>query len=133
MLFPSSHNLRNVRNVPLVADEVLINSVPKVRTLGVYLDSTLNMDTPVNLICKQAYFQLRNIGHIRRYFTMNATKSLINSIVTSKLDYCNLLMYGLSGAQSQKPARAEYCGTHNYQEFEIDNITLSFDNFIGYL
>lgn len=107
MLFTSSHSLRKFRNVSLVADEVLINSVSEVKTLGVYLDSSLNMDTHVNHICKQAYFQLRNIGQIRRYLAKNATISLINGLVTSKLDYCNSLMYGLSEAQLRKLQRVQ--------------------------
>ena len=39
--------------------------------------------------------QLRQIGHIRKYLTTDATKSLVNSLVISRLDYCNALLNGV--------------------------------------
>ena len=53
------------------------------------------MDHHVNSVTRTCYAQIRKIGHIRKYLTTNATKSLINSLVTSRLDYCNGLLYGL--------------------------------------
>ena len=35
------------------------------------------------------------IGHIRQYLTIDATKSLVNSLVTSHIDYCNSLLNGI--------------------------------------
>ena len=34
-------------------------------------------------------------GKIRKYLDVNATKSLVNSTFTSRLDYCNSLLHGL--------------------------------------
>ena len=53
------------------------------------------MEQHVNSVCRNTYAQLRQIGHIRPYLTKDATKSLINSLVTSRLDYCNTLLYGI--------------------------------------
>ena len=72
-----------------------ISSVPKVKNLGVYLDHNLTMDNQVDSICKSCYWQIRNIGKIRRYISDDACKNLIHALVTSKLDYCNALLYGL--------------------------------------
>jgi len=36
----------------------------------------------------------KNISKIRQYLTIDATKSLVNSTITSRLDYCNGLLYG---------------------------------------
>ena len=35
------------------------------------------------------------IGHIRQYLTIDATKSLVNSLVTSHIDYCDWLLNGI--------------------------------------
>ena len=39
--------------------------------------------------------ELRQINHIRKYLTADATKSLVNSRVRSILDYCNSLLIGV--------------------------------------
>ena len=60
-----------------------------------FLDSKMNMEQHVNSVCKSSYAQLRQIGRIRQYVNTDATKSLVNSMVTSRLDYCNALLYGV--------------------------------------
>ena len=44
----------------------------------------------------------RKIGHIRRYLTNDATKSLVNSLVTSRSDYCNALLSGIPNTALNK-------------------------------
>jgi hypothetical protein len=46
--------------------------------------------------------QLCNIGHIRRYITKFATTSLVNGLITSRLDYCNALLHGLPATMINK-------------------------------
>ena len=53
------------------------------------------MEAQVNAICKSCYFHLRNIGAIRQYITTDACRTLVQSSVTSRLDYANSLLYGL--------------------------------------
>ena len=60
------------------------------------LDTTLSMDDQVKAVCR-TYAQLRGIGHIRRYLTTDAAKKVVNSLVTTRLDYCNSLLYGIPG------------------------------------
>ena len=107
MLFASKHNLRKLSQLSLEVDGIDIKPASTVKNLGVHFDSTMNMESYVNYLCKQAYFQLRNIGHIRRYLTHSATASLINGLITSKLDYCNALLYGLSDTQCRKLQRVQ--------------------------
>ena len=38
---------------------------------------------------------LRHIGHIRQYLTIDATKSIVNYLVTSRIDYCNSFLNGI--------------------------------------
>ena len=53
------------------------------------------MSQHVHSVCQTGYYHLRNIARIRRYFTLDATKTLVLALVTSRLDYCNSLLYGL--------------------------------------
>ena len=42
-----------------------------------------------------AFYKIREISYYRRFLTPSATKTLIHAYVTSRLDYCNGLLYGL--------------------------------------
>ena len=67
-----------------------------VRNLGVYLDNELSMSAHVNTVCSSCYYHLRTIRHIRPYLTLKAAKALVHSLISSRLDYCNSLLYGIS-------------------------------------
>ena len=66
-----------------------------VRNLGAFLDSKMSMEKHINSVCRSGYGQLRQIGHIRQYLNSDATQSLVNSLVTSRLDYCNAPLHGV--------------------------------------
>ena len=53
------------------------------------------MTDHVKSMCKSAYLNLRNIACARRYLTEEATTTLVHSLVISKLDCLNALLYGL--------------------------------------
>ena len=63
------------------------------------------MDTHINSICKSAFFHLYNIRRIRKYLSSDCAQILVNAFVTSRLDFCNSLLYGLPGNQLQKLQR----------------------------
>ena len=63
--------------------------------LGVTLDSAFNLEQHVRLMCKRAYHQIFLIRKIRSYITEDSASTLIQANVTSILDYCNSLLYGL--------------------------------------
>ena len=79
-----------------------ITSAKSVKNLGVMFDSTLSMQDQVNSVCKSCYMHLRNISRIRCYLTPDVCKSLVNSLVTSRLDYCNATLYGLPNTMLRK-------------------------------
>ena len=76
-----------------IGDEV-VNSSTKARSIGAILDEQLSMVPQVSQICNTSFFHLRNIARIRNYLTPQAIKLVIHAFITSKLDYCNSLLYG---------------------------------------
>ena len=46
-------------------------------------------------VCQASLYHLRNISKIRRYLSQETTEILIHAYITSKLDNCNSLLYGL--------------------------------------
>ena len=70
--------------------DVAVQSNP-IRNLGVMFDSGMTTAAQVSNIVKSATFHLVNIGRARRLLTDDATKLAIHTLVTSRLDYCNIL------------------------------------------
>ena len=68
---------------------------PSLRNLGVTLDSTLSLHQHVLNICRSAFLELRRINSIRNFLSTDAVKTLVCSLVLSRIDYCNSLLAGL--------------------------------------
>ena len=73
--------------------------------LGVVLHKHLNMRTHINNTCKSASLAIHNIGKIRNYLDQPTTEKLVHAFVTSKLDFCNCLLYGLPKKETDKLQR----------------------------
>ena len=56
----------------------------------------------INSTCKGAFHHLRNIAIIRKYLSVKTTEILVHAFVTSKLDFCNSLLYGVPKSLLQK-------------------------------
>ena len=72
---------------------------PKVKSLGVVLDSSLTMSHHISSVCCSAYLELRRISAIRPFLTTSATATLVCSRVLSRIDYCNSLLAGITSDQ----------------------------------
>jgi len=73
-----------------------INTSSHVRSLGVIFDSALSFAKHIDYIIKSCNFYIRNIGRIRQFLSKKACEMLVVALVTSRLDYCNSLLNGLS-------------------------------------
>jgi len=78
-----------------------------VRNLGVYIDPYLSLETHVNNLCRSLYVQLRRIGKIRKYLTIQAANKLAVAFILSRLDYCNSLLAGLPDEKIYKLQRIQ--------------------------
>ena len=94
-LLITSSRAKFTENIDLSIGKENISSSNSCKSLGVMLDSHFSMDTQINSLCKATYFHLRNISAIRNHLSSAATKQLIHSLVSSRLDYCNSLLYGV--------------------------------------
>ena len=67
-----------------------------VRNLGVTVDNQLNMAEHISSLRRSCFFQLRQLRTIRLSLTFDATRTLVQAFVSSRLDYCNSLLYGVT-------------------------------------
>ena len=49
----------------------------------------------ISFICKTAFLEIRRISTIGHYLTDDATKTLVVSLILSRINYCNSLLTGL--------------------------------------
>ena len=80
-----------------------------VRNLVFYMDKNLSMKQYINFTCKTAFFELHQISTIRQYLTVDATKTLVVSLVLSWIDYCNSLLASLPLSLISKLQRVQNC------------------------
>src|SRR6218665_1062724 len=59
-----------------------------VRDMGLTLDQQLTFAPHINRLCRDCYYQLRQLRVISRSLTSTATATLVHAFVTSRLDYC---------------------------------------------
>ena len=96
MLCGSFQKLNNVCIDSIEIDDDSIDVSNSVRNLGFFLDKNLNMSVHVTNLRKSCYYEIRKISHIRPFISEKCTIQLVVSLVLSKLDYCNCLLYGMS-------------------------------------
>ena len=60
------------------------------------------MENQVNKMCKNAYFNIRNISKLRKNLDKETVKTAVNALVTPHLDYGNALLYGINSCLLDK-------------------------------
>ena len=62
----------------------------------------MSMKDHVNTIVKTVNFHLRKIYRIRRFITVDSCHQLVRSLILSRLDYANSLLYGIAAKDMRK-------------------------------
>ena len=70
--------------------------VTLVRNLGVFLDSELSLSGHVTRTVRTCQLALMNLWKIQRMLGVNLKIKLVNSLIHSRIDYCNSLLAGSS-------------------------------------
>ena len=93
--------------LPVRIGDTEVTSSSHVRDLGVILDENMTMSQHVSSICRNASFALYNIGKLRAYLDQPSTEKLVHAFVSSRLDGCNSLLYGLPDCEVQRLQRVQ--------------------------
>jgi len=63
------------------------------RNIDVTFDSDFNFRKHVSLTCRCCFYYIRDLRRIRRYISLSVAKTIATALITSRLDYCNSLLY----------------------------------------
>ena len=105
LLLGTKQQLAKVDINSTTVGECVVKTKRVVRNLGSWFDSQLSMSTHISSLCSSAFFHLHNISRIRKLLSPVETKSLVHAFVTSRVEYCNSLLYGLPASQLNKVQR----------------------------
>ena len=89
---------------------LLQNNIPpliEVKNLGVIFDSENSFDNHVTKVCQACYSHLCDLRQIRKFLSVETIILLANAMVSSRLDYCNSLLYGVSKSNIAKLQRVQ--------------------------
>ena len=65
-----------------------------VRVLGVTFSSDLSLDDHVTRVSATCFYWLRQLRRVRRSLDDDAMKTLVHAVITSRVDYCNVVFAG---------------------------------------
>ena len=99
--------LKSIQVPHIRLEEDIIHISHSAKHIGVVLDRYLNMDIHISNMVKVMSFALRQIGKMKPYLPNHSLKTIVSSLVLSRLDYCNSLLAGLPVKSGPKFAATE--------------------------
>ena len=102
MIITPSRQTHKCNIKQLTMGDCKVDANISVRNLGVIFDDTMSMKLQVDSIIRQTNYQLWAISRIRNYLNFEACSKLIHVSISSRLDYCNSLLFGLPDTQIKR-------------------------------
>ena len=98
----TGQQLKKITIDELVLLSTKIPFAVSVNNLGVHVDRELSMSSHVDSVCRSGFFQLRQLRVVRSTLTPDCAKMLVHAFISSRLDYCNSLLFGVSSDQLRR-------------------------------
>ena len=109
LIIGTRQQLSKVQASSISVGESRISSSKEVRNLGTWLDNTLSMSTHVSKVASSCFYYIYNIRRIRKYLSRGVCETLVIALITSRLDYCNSLLYGSPSSLLARLQRVQNC------------------------
>ena len=124
LIIGSSQQLEKLDNISIRVGDSDIHPVPLARNLGCWFDSRLSMASHITKLCASSFYHIYNIRRIRKYLSRQSTEILVQAFITSRLDYCNGLLYGLPDCLLNKLQRVQNaCARLIFREQKFCRVT----------
>ena len=95
-----------------------------VTNLGVRMDFELSFAPHINAICSSGYKLLRNLASIRKFLSPDDLRILVQSIIISRIDNCNSLLYGVLASNLSKLQKLQNaCARLIYNKKKSEHVT----------
>ena len=109
MLIGTPHQIKSctISTISFSGHNLTLSS--SVTNLGIKLDPQLNLESHIKQLCKTSFFHLRNISKLRSTLTLPDAEKLVHAFISSRLDYCNALFFGIPSKTHQKLQYIQNC------------------------
>ncbi len=108
VFFGTTAQLKSVESVNTVSIAGSVLPVSRtIRSLGVSLDCHLRFDTHARAVAKACTHHTLALRHVRHMLSREVATTIACSIVASRLDFCNSLMYGAPAMTLDKLQRVQ--------------------------
>ena len=92
---------------PIELFGIKTNPAKSARNLGVNFDKNFTFRPHISAVCSSCFYYMRFLWRIRRHLDMDSAKLLATALMSSHLDYCNLLLYGIADIDFTKLQRVQ--------------------------
>ena len=110
VIFSTKNNLRDNQCLVVGKDKIEVSEYVKI--LGVTFDSRMTLQKHITNICRSVNIHIRKINSIRRYLSNTAVRTLVQSNVIARLDYCNSVCIGLPMNRLQRLQLVQNSAAH---------------------
>ena len=105
LIVGSRQQLSKISINSIFVGDSTVQPLHSVRNLGSWFDSNMSMSIYVAKTCSHAFAGLYKIRQIRKFLNPESTKIIVHALVTSHLDHCNSLFFGIPKYQISSAAR----------------------------
>ena len=98
---------KNVSEFPVDILGNPLSPTDHARNLGVNFDANFDFKRHINNIVSSCNYYICDIRRMRKHLTIHSATALANALVSSRLDYCNSLLYSVPAKYLQKLQRVQ--------------------------
>ena len=62
----------------------------------VIFDKNFTFHSHISVVCSSCFYHMRDLCRIRRHLDLDSAKLLATALISSRLDYCSSLLYGVA-------------------------------------
>ena len=87
----------------------IVTPAPSVSNLGVNFDESLNFKQHISKTCRCCFYHICDLCCIRRFLSLSVAKTIATALVSSRLDYCNSLLYNTANKDIARLQGVQNC------------------------
>ena len=87
----------------------ILTPAPAVSNLRVNFDESFTFKQHISKTCRCCFYHIRDLRRIRRFLSLSVAKTIATALVSSRLDYCNSLLYNIANKDIARLQRVQNC------------------------